>query len=620
MFIKKTTKRVKGKTYDNYLLVQSVATPKGPRHKVVCSLGSLCPGPPEQWRALARRMEAALSGQQELFADPDIDQIIGNTRAKSDILPARQAERLSCSRQSLNGKTEKSSDLVSVYIDGIDTEKIREAGPVHVGHWMWKKLKLDAILKKAGLSDRSRLFSEVMVMNRLVSPSSEHKMPDWIRRSALADILDTDFDTLTHHSLYRNLDKLHPCREEIEKELAEVERSLFNLEDSVYLYDLTSTYFEGQCLSNPQAQRGYSRDKRPDCKQVVVGLVLGKEGFPKAHEIFEGNRRDSKSVEEMLDALERRVGKQEGKTIVVDRGMGFDENLEQIRSRGYQYIVATRQAERNDYLDDFEDPSGWKEMLRKPSPRNPFQKKSKVFIKKKAVGHELYVLCKSEGREEKDRSIRLKQEKRFLEDIRKLKERINKGRLVKVKKIHEAIGRIKERYPRVQRYYSIDYNEAEKSLECIEDKDKKDIAEELDGSYTLKTDRTDLTDEEIWRTYVLLTRVESAFRSMKSPLMERPIFHHLKHRVQTHIFLCVLAYHLLVAIENRFLAHRIHTSWGTLREVLSTHAVVTVILPTADGRQLRIRKGSTPEEDHKRIYKILQIPEEVMKPKKIWSK
>ena len=184
---------------------------------------------------------------------------------------------------------------------------------------------------------------------------------------------------------------------------------------------------------------------------------------------------------------------------------------------------------------------------------------------------------------------------------------------------HQAIGRLKERYPRVARYYSIEHDADGKGVRWHEDSDKKAIAKKLDGSYVLKTDRQDLTADEIWRTYILLTRVEDAFRDMKSPLMERPIFHHLEHRTQTHIFLCVLAYHLLAVIEQYFLDQGIHTSWATLRDELSTHQVVTVALPTESGGVLRIRKGTTPEATHRLIYETLRIPMEVMAPVKTWT-
>ena len=219
---------------------------------------------------------------------------------------------------------------------------------------------------------------------------------------------------------------------------------------------------------------------------------------------------------------------------------------------------------------------------------------------------------------EKDRAIREKHQERLIKDLGRLKTRIEKGHLRKAEKIHQAIGRLKERYPRVVRYYEIQYLGQPPSLSWQEDMEKKGIAEKLDGSYVLRTDRQDLTADEIWRTYMLLTRVEAAFCSMKSPLMERPIFHHLKRRAQTHIFLCILAYHLLAAIEKRFLDQGIHTSWWTIRQQLSTHQVATIVLPTSNGMVLKIRKGGTPEPEHKKIYEVLKIPSQVIKPIKTW--
>lgn len=594
MYIRKTQRVYKGKTYTNHLLVESVMTPQGPRQRTVCSLGNLEPAPREQWRALAHKLEAALQGQ--------------------DALPGQQEELEPLVEKAREGRKGRHPASIVVDPDRVDMEEHREAGPVHVGHQLWRQLGLDEILARAGLSERACLLSEVMTLNRLIFPLSELSMPDWIRRTALGDILETDFSELAKDALYRNLDRLHPQRETIERELAEREKTLFTLDDAIYLYDLTSTYFEGEANANPQAKLGYSRDKRADCKQVLVGLVLDRDGFPKAHEIFEGNRQDRTTVDDMLGALEKRTGKRPGATVVVDRGMAFDENLEQIRSRGFHYLVAGRQSERNEWLDAFEE-DDWEEVLRTPSVSNPFQEKSHVAIKCRTKGDETYVLCVSEGREEKDKAIRAKQEKRLIHDLERLQKRIETGHLKKLEKIHEAIGRLKERYPRVARYYLIDYH---KTLTWEEDVEKKAVAEKLDGSYVLKTDRQDLSADEIWRTYILLTRVESAFRSLKSPLAERPIFHHLKHRTQTHIFLCVLAFHLLTAIEKRFLDHGIHTSWWTIRQQLSTHQIATIVLPTDTGMVLKIRKGGSPDPEQRKIYEILKIPSQVMKPVKTW--
>jgi transposase len=606
MYIRKSTREYKGKTYTNYLLVESVLTPKGPRQRTICSLGNLAPGPPEEWHALAHKLESSLRGQLSMEG--------GDEKVQALVQKARRGRK-----RKARVDPETAGEVVTVQSDRVEMEDAREAGSVHVGHQMWQRLDLDGILKRAGLPDRACCLSEAMTLNRLVQPLSELAMPDWIRRTAIPDILGEDFSTLTEDPLYRNLDLLHPNRERIEKELTERERALFNLDETVYLYDLTSTYFEGEAAANPQAKRGYSRDQRPDCKQVVVGLVLDRDGFPKAHEVFDGNVQDRATVDQMLDILEKRTGKKPGGTVIVDRGMAYEENLEQIRRRDMHYLVAGRQPERNEWLDELENDDGWEEVIRRPSPRNPFQTKSRVEVKRREKDGQVYILCRSEGREAKDRAIREKQEQRLIRDMGKLAARVAKGRLKRADKIHEAIGRLKERYPRVARYYTMEYDATGAGLHSTLNAEKKAVAEKLDGSYVLKTDRSDLTGDEIWRTYILLTRVERAFRDMKTPLMERPIFHHLKHRTQTHIFLCILAYHLLVGIEKYFLDREVHTSWWTLRQQLSTHQVVTVVLPTVDGPVLRIRKGTTPDAVQQEIYEVLRMPREVMTPVRTWQ-
>lgn len=608
MYLRKNTRIYKGKTYTNYLLVESIHTPKGPRQKVVCSLGDLSPRPRAQWLKLAHKVESALAGQPSLLAeqDPELKKIVDKVRKRQPQAPWRKVPE----------ESREADDLVRVHTERVTTEGHREAGPVHVGYQFWVRLGLEEILAGIGMSERVRKLSCAMVMNRLIYPCSEHAMAGWIRRSALEDILREPWTQLAEDSLYRNLDRLYPNRATVESALVEKERSLFNLDQTVFLYDLTSTYFEGQALSNPKARRGYSRDRRPDCKQVVVGLVVNRDGFPIAHEIFEGNTQDRETLGQILDLLEKRVGFKEGQTVVVDRGMAYEENLEEIRSRKLCYLVASRQSERDRWLADFEEEGGFAEVLRSRSLR---QKKSTVRVKRKRLGGETYVLCISSDRTEKDRAIREKQEQRLLVDLARLEKRIREGRLVRERAIGEAIGRLKERYPRVARYYRMNYDAQSKRFVYEVDEDKRVKAEKLDGSYLLKTDREDFSAEEAWRIYMLLTRAEAAFQAMKTPLAERPIFHQLGRRVETHIFLCVLAYHLLVAIEKTMLDKGIHTSWGTVREKLKTHQICTVVLPTDQGAVLRIRKASTPEPEHGELYNLLGVPAEIIHPKKIWS-
>jgi transposase len=615
MYIRKTVRRYKDKTYVNFLLVESVLTDKGPRQKVVCSLGDLSPKPPEQWLALARKLQDALTGQLSLPCMADEDPELGQLKhaLPTQTAPAEDVDATARTSTSPD-------DLVSVHVDRVRYEAARPAGHIHVGLHFWKQLGLDEILKSLGFSPYLVSLTCAMTLNRLIHPTAEYSMPDWFRSTAMAEILGVDFSRLPEDPLYRNLDRLHPQRTAIESALAERERSLFNLGNTVLLYDLTSTYFEGKAALIPKAKRGYSRDHRPDCKQLVVGLVIDREGFPRAHEIFEGNTQDRQTLTAMLDALEKRVGLPEGSTIVIDRGMAFAANIAELRRRKLHYVVAAGPKERDRLLAEFETADGFEEVIRRPSPRNPGQKKSAVRVKARATDDELLILCVSGERVEKDRAIRAKQEGRFLKDVARLQARISSGRLRKEIKIGEAIGRLKERYPRVSRYHSLTFDAKARQLQHEPDERKREVAASLDGSYLLRSDRKELSADEGWRIYAALTRAENAFRCMKSPLCERPIFHHLEHRVESHIFLCVLAYHLLVAIETTLLRQGIHTSWATVRDLLATHEIATIVLPTDQNGILRIRRSATPEPDHKVLYEALGVPAQIIRPVKTWER
>jgi transposase len=608
MYIRKASRVYKGKTYFNYLLVESVLTPDGPRQKVVCSLGDLSPRPRHEWLALAHRLESALSRQEELFPSSTAAAVLVPLLAK-------------VGSQDGSGSSEaagKDKELLPVRIDDVRCEQSREAGSVHVGYRFWQRLGLDKILQSAGLSEGARRLTLAMTLNRLIYPASELAMPEWIRATALPDILEVDFDRLNEDALYRNLDKLHTHRVAIESALAERERNLFALDQTIFLYDVTSTYFEGRAMSNPKAKRGYSRDHRGDCKQVLVGLAVNRDGFPLAHEVFAGNRHDSTTLEDMLEALDKRVGLRPEQTIVVDRGMAGAKNIAQIRARNLHYLVAEPYAERIEWSEEFQNDDGFVAVEREPSPRNPGQHKSTIQVKLRRAENETHVLCVSSERKQKDRAIRELHEKRLLADLEKLKKRVTKGKGkgTKPAEVRESIGRLKERYPRVARYYRMEYDEEKKTFAYLLEESKRTAAEKLDGSYLLKTDREDLSAEEAWRIYTLLTRAEAAFRTLKSPLAERPIFHHKECRVEAHIFLCVLAYHLLIAIEKTLLDQGVHTSWATVREQLKTHQVNTIILPTHGGMELRIRKATTPEPIHRELYQKLGVGCEVMRARR----
>jgi len=614
MYVRKTEKTVKGKTYVNHLLVESVATAKGPRQRTICSLGDLSPRPASEWLKLARKVEQALTGQGDLLEAPEaeVEGIVAKVRRRKRAPEPAVEERTA-------GKGDE--DLVAIHTDRVDKEKEREAGPVHVGCAFWKRLGVDEILHEAGVDAKTRRLTLAMVMNRLIAPASENAMPKWICATALGDVVGEDFSWLGNQALYRNMDRLHGKRATIEAALVARQRDLFSLDATVYLYDLTSTYFEGDVLLNAKAKRGYSRDKRPDRKQLVVGLVVDREGFPLAHEVFDGNRRDSTTVGWMLDILTARVGLAPGATVVVDRGMATKNNRAEIRERGLHYIVALRQCERDRHLREFETVEGFEPVHREVSPNNPYQKKPRVVVKvAPGDGDTTFVLCRSEGRQAKDRAIRHKHEARLLADVAKLQRTVANGRLRNVAKIQQRIGRLLERYPRVARYYSMAYDEAQRAVTSTCDTAKRATAEWLDGSYLMETSRHDLAPDEAWRIYSLLTRAESAFRTMKSPLAERPIFHHLEHRADTHIFLCLLAYHLVVAIEKTLRDGGLWTSWATVRQTLAKHQISTIILPAQNGWTLRIRRDGRPDPDVANLYDRLGVPRRILAPVKTWTR
>lgn len=608
MFIKRNVSKRGDKTYVSHLLVESVLTPAGPRHRTICNLGKMDPGPKEEWLELAERIQAALGGQPGLFPDARVEQAVNRVRehqAKAGVAEA-------VTESPLVGDV-AIPETIAVKPSGVRTQNLREAGPVHVGHQFWQRLQMDAILKAVRLAAPARRLTEVMVLNRLVHPCSELAMVDWAKRVAVADVLGVDTEKLNEDRFYRNMDDLHGHRVAIETELHARERSLFNLRGQLLLYDLTNTYFEGQVLQTPKAKRGHSKESRADCKLVALGLLLDADGFPIGHELHDGNTIDGTTVKGMLDALEQRIGMIGGATVVMDRGFASADNLAMVRERQHHYLVAGFQNQRNPLLAEFEDLDGWSELV-------PSAMTASIRIKRIVRGEEAFLLCVSPARAEKDRAIRERQEKRLVKDLGALAETVAKaeaaGRPMADKDLGERIGRLRERYPRANRYYLIERQDG--LLTWSERTEKRARAVELDGAYFLRTSRLDLEPEEIWRSYITLTRVEGAFRDLKGTLDLRPIHHRKEIRVETHIFLCVLAYHLQVAIERALQAAGDSTSWETLREELRTHQVATTTLPTADGRTLAIRRGSVPDRRPKEIYRILGIDPEPMKPIKTW--
>ena len=591
MFIKQTQLKRGKRIYTYHRLVESVRTPKGPRQRLVMSLGSL-EVPKSDWHLLAERIEEFLKRQESLpFGSYTVD---GLAREFAERIERKQLKKQS--EASLRG------EVGEVYLDKTVADQTRELGPEYVGHSLWKRLGMDRILRELGFTEKQCLLCEVQVVGRLVCPRSELGTVGWFGRTALDELMGGRLKVSNEDLLYRVSDRLYKNREGIEDRLAQRERELFSLDETIILYDLTSTYFEGLALGNEKADYGYSRDHRPDQKQVVVGLVLDREGFPKAHTVFEGNKRDPETLAVILNTLEKRV-EEKRVTVVIDRGLATDKNLEMVRGMGYTYIVATRQSEREKWFPEIEKDQF---VALRENEKGEVEMEGQV----RRLEDEVVVLCYSRRREAKDRAIRERFQGRFEENAERLKKRVESGRLKNEKKIHQAIGRLRGRYPRVARYYDLELVSGERGgWEFSWALKKEDVQKDkgLDGMYVLRTNRIDLSDKEIWSLYVMLTRVENSFRYLKSNLGIRPVFHQKAHRVESHIFISILAYHLLHSIEKQLREHGDTRSWPTIRDILSTHDVVTIVHKGTNGKVYKIRKASNAEPEQEKIYKMLRL-------------
>ena len=595
MFIGQLKVTRNGRSYTYHRLLQSVRTDNGPRQRLILSLGTLTL-PKSEWPRLAERIHDLLNHQEVIpFGASDLDQ-----------LAAPFAERIRHKLQRQQAQQGDPGPAKEVYPKRSSSEHLRELGPEYVAHVFWEQLHCDRMLQRQGFSERQCRLAEIQVVGRLVAPRSERGTVGWFARTALAELMPGSVHTVNKDRLYRISDKLYEHRVAIEAELAARERELFTLQETIILYDLSSTYFEGLAANNEKAARGYSRDHRPDRKQVVVGLVLDGEGFPKAHEVFKGNTKDETTMARMLDSLDRRISVRSGggATVVMDRGLATDENLAVLRKRGQHYIVTTEQSQRRELFPEI-DSSGYVPVK--------VNRKGKIVVSGQLRRHqgELYVLCYSEARAAKDRAIRERFAHLFEQDAKKLRARVAAGRLKKPEKIDQAIGRLLGRYPRVARYYTVQLHTADEGQAEVRWGRKEEAqvaAEELDGTYLLRTDRTDLAEAEVWKLYVLLARIERSFRYLKSTLGLRPVFHQRSARVDAHIFISLLAYHLLHAIERRLQESGDHRSWPTIRDLLTTHQMVTIVHRCTDGTVSRLRCPSQPELAAREIYRALRIP------------
>jgi len=640
-------------------LVENIRTDKGPRQRVVVSLGTYFKFPKSIRKDVARIVKDRLLGQLPLFPYDSkfiayADRIVKKIQTEGKWNSARE-QVCKFVRKTENNRT------AEVFIDEVSHGYSRELGTVLIGHNFWERLNFPNILKECGFNERQIKTAQISVLNRLIAQDSEYSIISWLQTVAVDELLGIDTSQMKDDRFYRISDKLLKNQEEIEESLYQREKDLFSLEDSVFLYDLTNTYFEGVCAGNPKAEYCKNqKEKRSDCPQVVAALVLDGDGFIRRHRMFPGKMSDAKSLKEIISAIEEEFQESRMPTIIFDRGMVSDENMNILKKyNNLKFIVMCRSGEEALLVNEFENENFSRIEKRDSKPE------VKVFLKE--TDDTVYLLCKSDGRKAKEKAMRTNREKKFEAMLSSLKEQIGKGKSNIPSVIEQRIGRIKERYGSVSKYYQTEYNHWKfsytlpddiniskrlgSSLKALNNKAKENkitfpaikkklsefkkkypsdyllinihlketqlnwwtIDEQqekerlMDGNYLLKTNRKDLTADEIWKMYVMLTRIENAFRDLKSYLGLRPNYHQIEKRVDGHIFISILAYHLLHSIEFTLRQAADYSRWVTIKRLVSTHNYSTIQLPTTNGTVINVRKAGMPEGIQMEIYRKLGV-------------
>ena len=559
MYLRHTTRRKDGKTHTYWQLVRSVRVGRKVIQQTVAHLGEL----DAQGRARAKALARAILGEHE---QPDLFTSVPEGEA-----------------------------AIPIRLHRIRLERGRTFGDVWLGWTLWRAVRLDALLDRLVPDGREAVpwatMAAVLVLARLCEPSSElHIAEDWYRRTALEDLLALPAPLVNDDRLYRALDRLLPRKPALEQHLVARLGELFALDYDLLLYDVTSTYFEGQAASNPLAQRGYSRDHRPDCLQVCLALVVTRDGMPLGYEVFPGNRTDVTTVEEIVETMEARYGMAQ-RIWVMDRGMTSEDNLSWLRETRRRYLVGTPKSELRKWARQIADARDWQAV------RDGIEAKRCVG----PDGDETFVLIRSVERREKEQAIHARFIRRIEERLTRLARRIAHARRPLDRgRLERQLGRLLAHNSRAAGRYVIDVATdpsvpAGVRLVWTARPEWDDWARWSEGCYVLRSNIADWSPEELWRTYVQLTEAEAAFRIHKSDLSLRPIWHQRADRVQAHVLVCFLAYVLWKTLEQWQRWAGLGQSPRTILEELRRIQSTDVILPTTDGRELRLRCVVRPD-------------------------
>lgn len=567
MYLRRHRRTIKNITYENWTLVESRRTANGPRQHTVANLGKL-PGLDEQVQA----------------GWDSIDDLLEGRRSTTQLRLDSQAQRAT-------------PQWREVDVAGLRVERVREFGEVYLALSLWRRLGLHTLLNELIGSGREAVPWEriacLLTVARFCAQKSELGVAErWYQRTALEDLLGVPWQEINEDRLYRGLDQLHAHKEQLTQHLLKRYQSWFGVGFEFLLYDVTSTFFEGQALGNTKAAHGYSRDNRPDCKQVCIGLVVSPEGLPLAYEIFAGNRADVTTVEEIIQVMEDKYGKAQ-RIWVMDRGMVSEENIEFLRQRNAQYIVGTPKAQLRHFEEALLADKDWKQVRE--------DVEVKLLPHPDGKGLEQFGLCRSQARRQKEKAMLARQEQRLWQKLLQIHQSLQK-RPLPPEQIERRVGRWLGRYPAADKLFEVevDLNEQRQAcgliVACLLDRNQ--WAAQAQGAYLLRTNCTEQDPAKVWQSYSQLQQAEAAFRCAKIDLCLRPLFHHKTERVEAHILVCFLSLALWRVLEQWMRGKGLGTCARQLLGEIATIKSMDVVLPvrTQQGvTQLRLRIVARPD-------------------------
>ena len=573
MFLRAHSRSKDGKQHRYWSLVETVRTPDGPRQRTLCYLGELNDSSHARWlKTIEVFNEQGESHQLRLFP--------------SEVEPPAN-----------------DPDVAQIVLSKVRLERSRQLGPCYLGWELWRRLKLDEFFASAIDTDGADVpwsrVAAILAINRLCAPGSELAIEQrWYPATALGDVLHIEEGKINDTRLYRCLDRILPQKTRLEQHLKQRYGELFGAEFEIMLYDLTSTYGEGAAASNPMMKRGYSRDHRPDCLQLVLALIVNPEGFPCSYEVFNGNRADVTTMEVILRTVERKYGKAR-RVWVMDRGIVSEANLAAIRKRDGQYLVGTPRSRMKEFERHLSEEANWEQV------RDEVQ----VKLIPTPDGQETFILCKTEGRQQKEQAIRNRFASRMEKALESLKKLVKTGRLKNRDKVHVRLGRILASHPQVADLYEVAVKEESGQLQVAwsAKEAQQQWRQTREGAYLLRTNLTATTASELWEKYIQLTEVEATFRALKSELSIRPLFHQLETRVKAHVMIAFLGYALWVTLKHLLQRKRSAYSPARALAAVGTLQSADIVLPTTDGREIRLRRITEPTEEQKRVLAQLGI-------------